>query len=1340
MKLRLVIFVVGVLGICSVVRSQSTGQYPDVTILASDQHGMTFEVRPVFGEDREIVYGDRTYTVPQVLNGLQPFNAREGEEDIRSRVIAVALPGHTGNTVDIVSSDYTSVSGYSLAPIPTITMIDSYGTEQKNYGEDFSRPNEFYPSPMVRWQSVGMVKGIVVGMLQIAPYQYNASLHELRKYTRIVVRVSFGTSRESYHTTNIGWAKSSLLNYPVAMNIARASSALRKTAVENSVCSTGTWYKLEVVEDGMYKIDASYLATLGIDRASLSSIYDIKIFGADGRAIPPSLTANRPDDLPQCAVKYVDHGTTTFDEGDYILFYGQGVTGWDYSASSKSYSHYTNPYTNSNYYFLAVGSSAPVKQMKNIVVSGGSGGNVTTSPGMLFFDEEKFNFNQSGLDWVSAPFNPGDSRVVSNKLNGWIPGSSIQYKYFLYSRANVSTHFTIEESGTVIGNPSISQMSDAALASAEGVYANSTSGQITAVPALTDERSNVKFTYVASGNVANGYIDWLEEFYTYSLDAVDNQIRFRSPDTNGVVTFGLSSFSSNDVNVFDVSDVNNVDEMQSQTGQFLGSLTFADSLSSGHPNTYWAGTADAYRYPKSFVKIPTSNLHGYKGAEFIVITSGEFKSEAARLKAHKESLPVPISTVVVDVDTIYTEFGIGMPDPVALRDFLKYAVDHWQTPPQYVLFFGDASYDYKSILQTDKSWVPTMQSQESNSKINTYGYEDFFAYLDPQSPHTLSIAHGRLCPRSESDAKFFVDRIIQYESEQTYSPWKNTITIIADDIWTPEEGHQFEDFHVRQAEALAQLYTPKSFDIKKIYIGEYQTVFTSSGRRKPDARQAIIDQVNNGTLVLNFTGHGNPTVWAHESVLTLDDVKTQFSNADKLTFIVAATCDWGRFDEAGAQSSAEEVVANRKGGAIGVFSATRAVYSDLNFATNTTFYANLFGYDPSLPLGDVNLLTKNSLDGSFTRSLINKRKYFLLGDPTLRLAIPQGLVSVDSINNGSIAVLDTIKSLEKVTVKATVQNSSHNVDPSYNGTALVSVYDAEQNKQLQEVPGFSYKLNGPLIYRGQNTIRNGRVEASFIVPKDISYENKNGRISIYYSNATGDGRGYSTNFIVGGTASNVAQDTIGPSISIYFDNTAFRSGDVVTDNPTLIVDLTDSSGINSSGSGIGHRIEAWLDGSNKSIDLTEYYEGKKDSYQEGTAQYAFTNLSEGNHTIKVRGWDVYNNSSTAEAYFSVTSGDRLSIHQLYNFPNPMTTSTAFTFQVNKLVPIDAEIKIYTVSGRLIRTLRKFGISDRFVKINWDRRDEDGDVVGNGIYFYRVTAKTIDGEYSSRATGKLAVVR
>ncbi|MDP1677327.1 MAG: type IX secretion system sortase PorU [Bacteroidota bacterium] len=1325
---------------CAKSFAQNDQLFPDIRVTESDDRGITIEVRPEYIQNAKIVSTEGTFELPQFKSSSSRISDRPGSEDIRTRVISIALPSYQSNTVSIIGSDFQTITGFSLAPVPEQKIVDDMGTTIKSYKTNFISRQSFYPQQIVQLSNVGMVKNWLTANLIVAPYQYNAAEKTLRKYTRIVVRIDFGSRDFPFDQTgNDDWAKASLVNYSTAKRWITPTS-FKKSTASNSMFTSGTWIKMEIVDDGMYKIDANYLRSVGIEPSSLTSITNIKIFGYDGKNIPESLGTIRPSDIPQLAVEYVDRDSNAkFDNDDYVLFYGQGINGWNYNKLDKEFTHYVNPYTFSNYYFLTVGAIVPIIEIQHVNKSSPSIDTVKQTLGKVFFDEEKYNFNQSGQLWVSPPMNANESKPILNKLPGWASGTTILYKYKLFSRATAAAEFIFKESDQVLGNASVSAMSDYELNEVTTSFALSIEGQMSFIPSpsLTDQRSNLAIKYSVNSSVASGFIDWIRIFYRQDLAAFNDQIVFDSPDTTATVEFALNGFSTSSVNIYEVSDVNKVRKISYDKKANVGSIVFNDILTTGSIKRYWVGTDAKYLSPKSATKVPNSNLHGFTGADFIIITHNDFKSEALRLKTHKESLPATkkLSTVVVDVDTVYNEFGIGMPDPVALRDFLKYAVDNWSVKPKYVLFFGDASYDFRSILKNDRSWVPTYQTLESNDKIDTYSSEDFFTCLDPNNTATVSIAHGRLTPRSLEQARLLVDRIIQYEAKPTRGTWKNVITIVADDLWTPD-GDEY--IHTTQAEALV-VNSPKEFDVKRIYAETYPVVFTSAGRRRPDVRQAIIDMVNRGTLILNFTGHGNPKVWTHESILTLDDVRSQFTNNEKLTFIIAATCDWGRFEEAGEPSSAEEVMFNTKGGAIGVLSATRVVYSDHNAETNQQFYSKLFSNSSSIRLGDAYLLAKNELSNDF-RSLVNKRKYFLMGDPTLRLAVPEGKLFVDSLVSETSTLADTIRALDKITIKGTVRDSTNASDVNYYGTALINVHDADVEKSISTIPGMIYNENGGIIYKGEASIKNGIMNTSFVVPKDIAYQNKNGRLAVYFSNTQSDGRGYTKNFIVGGTNNNFQPDSIGPEIQIYFDTTNFRSGDVVNENPTLIVSLKDSSGINSSVNSIGHRLEAWIDGSSKSVDLTDAYKGDVDSYQQGKAEYQLSGISQGSHSIKVRAWDVHNNSSSAELYFVVASSSGLSIQQLYNFPNPVSTTTSFTFQHNQLTPIDVTIHIYTVAGRRIHTIERFGVGERFVKIDWNRRDSDGDEVGNGIYFYKVIAKTVDGQFTSEAIGKLAVVR
>jgi hypothetical protein len=290
---------------------------------------------------------------------------------------------------------------------------------------------------------------------------------------------------------------------------------------------------------------------------------------------------------------------------------------------------------------------------------------------------------------------------------------------------------------------------------------------------------------------------------------------------------------------------------------------------------------------------------------------------------------------------------------------------------------------------------------------------------------------------------------------------------------------------------------------------------------------------------------------------------------------------------------------------------------------------------------------------------------------------------------------------------------------------------------------WQYRGTGGTIYRGQNSVTKGRFNATFVVPKDILYADSTsrGRLVLYVIDSLRayEGAGFTENVRIGGTEV-ASADSTGPGMTLYLDSRSFRAGDPVSEQPTLFVDLVDSNGINTSVSGIGHRIEAWVNGSSQSKDITDYYSSQLDDYQKGTVQYTLKGLPQGRNSVRVRAWDTHNNASLKETFFEATSTDQLRVSDVFNYPNPFPSGTTFTFRQNLRTPLNATVKIYTLAGRLIQSLDGVSPGEPFVKIPWDGRDRDGDILANGVYLYKVIVRTTDGRFGSEVLGKLSVLK
>jgi hypothetical protein len=373
----------------------------------------------------------------------------------------------------------------------------------------------------------------------------------------------------------------------------------------------------------------------------------------------------------------------------------------------------------------------------------------------------------------------------------------------------------------------------------------------------------------------------------------------------------------------------------------------------------------------------------------------------------------------------------------------------------------------------------------------------------------------------------------------------------------------------------------------------------------------------------------------------------------------------------------------------------------------------------------------------------NDAKFHLIGDPAVILNIPYNLSEIDTINGEMPSVTNVVnlKALNKVKLSGFIRGKDNIIKSNYNGRINVTVYDASKQERIVEGNGrFNFEIEGGIIYSGTCSIRNGKFETEFYVPKDISYEDRNGKISMYFDDGSTDGYGYNSNFNIAGSETSVTEDIDGPVINLYLNDRNFRSGDLVAESPLLIVDLFDESGINTTGLGVGHRFEAFLDNRNNGIALSSYYQGQIDSYKEGTAEYQLDKLSNGNHKVSVKVFDVFNNPSSKEISFKVENKQTLSLMEVMNYPNPFSKSTKFTFQQNQDDAVDVSIKIYTVAGRLIKVLNEYGITSRFVQIPWDGRDEDGDELANGVYLYKVILKTFDGRMTEESFGKLSILK
>lgn len=1290
-------------------------------------------------------------------------NSLYGSPDVKLRSFPLFFPGSTGNRAEIIDSKYEEIQNIEILPVPTIKFSKNKDGVDPVFTKDDKIYNQskLFPGEVSYIKNSGALRNRYFGYLYLYPIQFNPATSSIRKYSYIRVRVTFSGSPVNLNKPLSKEERIFLHN--TAINSSEAENwstkefySQKDSGIENSVLASGDFYKMEVKETGMFRLDKNFFQGTGINFGSINP-KTIKIYGNGGAELPYDNSISAPTDLVENRIFVFGEDDGQFNDNDYILFYGKSPNDWKYDPLRQVYSHTINHYSKVNYYWFTFGGANGIRMdiQNSPNVNGLSP--LAYFKDRIFEEPEVNNLGSTGLLWVSQRISINESFTFNKELKGYINGSNVNFRFRFGNGSFFPETWRLEDlSSSFLTNQYVPQLFDGF---SHINLSNIGDNEFGVSYPLTAGRNNVNFKASLrsqDGNSPNvaGYYDFYEILYDRAFSADNNVLRFNSPDTNATVEYQISNFTStniDDIKIFDVSQQENVSLINPL---FLSNFNvrFQATITEGNPREFIAVGGNNYKTPSSVSgRVPNQNLKGElaSGSSFIIFTPKEFIAAANRLKSQRERPGANyLKTTVIEAEKVYNEFSGGLQDPVALRNLLKYAFNNWDERPVYVLFFGDGSYDYKNIYNlynnSIRNWIlPIEKNSNFSNDVDSYCSDDYIVeinenYSEPSGIAITDFSSGRLNVNSPDEANTAVDKIISYEDPATFDKWRNIATYVADDGWTTENtGGQEGSLHTDQCEDVSQNHTPNYVKKNKIYTVSYPSEFTPQGRRKPSVNTEIIKSWNEGRLIMNYTGHGSTDLWAHEHIFERQVSIPQLNNKDKYPFLTIASCDLARWDDPYNLSAGEQLVTLKDKGAIGVSAAVRPVYSIPNAIYNNKLYDNLFKSDTlgqRIRFGKAVFNTKQELYYE------NDLKFALLCDPTIRLGVPQYRTKIDSINNISGDSVFEMKSLQRVKVAGSVLNSDSSFWSDYNGSIELQVYDVDKIISYVDFGyTFNFKVIGGIIYSGKTNVINGKWTIDFVVPKDISYNPGRGKMIAYFKNNSSDGLGYTDNFIMNGIDSNAAADSTGPAVSIYLGSRNFRSGDLVNQNPKLIADFTDDNGINLTGT-IGHKIEAIInDDENNKIDLTPYYTSNQ-NFQTGTAEYQLENLADGNYKIEIIAWDTYNNYSSSIIDFTVKSNAEFALENVYNYPNPMQDNTNFIFQHNSDETLTATIDIYTVSGRLIKELNKTNITDKFVSLEWNGLDSDGDAIANGTYLYKVLIKSENGNFSKSVTGKLAKLK
>lgn len=1096
-----------------------------------------------------------------------------------------------------------------------------------------------------------------------------------------------------------------------------------------SPLKSGQWARFSVLEDGVYKIDYNLLKSAGFDPDRIDP-RNISLFGNGSGMLPQANSSPRSNHLQEMAITVVGESDGKFNSGDYILFYGQNPDKHFFDVNKEIFHYENHLYTDKNYYFLTI-SPHPGKRNENKENIAGSHPVVNTFTDFVFHEKENYNDLNSGRKWFGEQFDITNSLSLPFLIEGIVANSQVKVVSSVMGQSFNPASFSLSLNGTQVMEQPIPSIANTQYGIKGRVVTDTVSVNTTTAPTQT---FNYQYTKGVSGKSV-GYLNFLLANFERNLSLYGNQTQFTSAASlaNSISTFEVTSFSSNGF-IWDVTDPLGCSNQQFQLND--NKATF--STETNELKTFIAFMGNNFLTPTYEKQVTNQDLVNKSGIQLLIVTHPDFKSEAERLANHRQNVN-GIKSLVVTIEEIYNDYSGGKQDPTAIRDFTRKL---YGTGLKNILLFGRSSFDYKDRISKNTNFVPTYESRNSLSPLETYSSDDYFAFMEinegdwsesPVEAHTLDIGVGRLPVKIAEEAAIVVDKLIAYDTNpKSFGGWRKDILFVADD----------GDFNLHQSDTdkLAKDIEANhlQFDTKKIYLDAFKQISKPSGQVSPDARNALLKSLKKGVLIVNFTGHGSERVWLQEQILD-EELIEEWSNKKVFPLLVTATCEFGRHDDPTQISSSELTLTKKDGGAIGLVTAARPVNASTNAFLNKAFYEALFTKVDGKyrDLGAVFRETKNkSMNG------VSNRNFSLLGDPSMLLAMPNDEIVATRISTATGS--DTLKALSRIIIEGEIQTQGiKNV--GFNGVVTVTLKDKEFdfNTLGDENPVFTYQERSNTLFRGEATVSNGAFQLEFILPKNIAYQVGYGKLSMYAKNNTNnsDAIGGAINFKIGESEIDDGSDTTSPEIKLYMGDTTFINGGITSSSTQLVARLSDTSGINIANYGIGNNLIAILD-DDQVFEVGEYYLADQNDFTKGTIIFPIENLEPGRHTIELKAWDVYNNPSSGRVDFVVTDGTQIAIQKLYNYPNPFSNNTTIQFEHNRTGD-DLEVfaTIVDTSGQTMHIINyKVPSSQYLVTLpEWDGTNTSGTKLGNGLYLLRLVVRSLLDGSKNEQFSKLIIL-
>ena len=944
--------------------------------IITEARGSDLSMRVVQEDEAGIIIEATTlnYSVkPAPINGYQMLSIEGcGTNDV-SGAPGVAMTGQLieipeGSKIELALEqvEKSELHNFLLAPSPYRKVTEN-DTGEKSVREEYKidpriyATDTFFPGKLASVEFTGYMRDKSVASIKLNPVQYNPVAKTLEIHKKFRVHVKYIKTKAEDVKTSItqnrtinkpqqvnadtfqNIYKSTLLNYksqPAATTSliqqkTNAPATIQSMQMENSPFAV----RVTVQEEGVYKISYENLATLGINLSSTTN-ENIKV-------------ENRGNEIP-----LYRSGTGSFKAGDYVLFYGEP---------------FKSLYAKKNVYWIYQGSS----NGKSMTIKDGSqyaGYPVQTSFNNIYRGEEDKKYwetipNGEGVDhWFWERLQPTETTAAA--ANFIVPLNNIVTTGGDFSiKVNLRAETSLAHQTRVYVNNNPTPVVDF---SWQGQKEQAIDIPNISPNLFLNGNNTIKIEEIlaAGTSVDRIYINWFEINYIDSYVAENDMLKFKG-EGSGSFAFEVTNFSNSDIWIFDITDPLNVLRI---TTQLQIPNKFGDNLAG--IKFYYATTSVKFKIPSDIsVDEPSSLKSTRDDMDYIIITNEAFYNDIAALKEYRTSKGLNVE--IVKIQDIYDEFSYGIKDARAIKDFLTYAYSNWNVSshPAYVLLVGDASIDYRddtgNFSKGNVDFVPTYLYQSFT--LGDTPTDNWFACVSGTDPIPDMII-GRLCVKTSEDVNNIIDKIKAYE-QGAAGAWTKRIIVASDD------GGDFESLSDKLAALL-----PEGFTAEKVYLSNYSSV--------EQATSDLINKINAGSLITNYTGHGSVDNWAGEFLFHTPDDKDSIprndvgllTNGDRLTFVMTLNCLNGFFPNfLDKYSLAEEFMRAQNKGAIACLAPTGLGFTSEHDVLAEKIF-NLIFTDADSIAGSVVYTGKiNAFNQIQSRDILET--FTLFGDPATELKI-----------------------------------------------------------------------------------------------------------------------------------------------------------------------------------------------------------------------------------------------------------------------------------------------------------------------------------------------------------------